>query len=116
MEEDLSGEEKCKIAFDVVLAHLADVCKAGGKTEIFKAVGTLLGLSEEESNDVSEKCDIVLKQDITKDLCFDFRRIRQWVLCKAWNIMEERKVRFAEAIREAWREAKSKCAEVSAII
>ena len=115
-EEDLAEKEKCRIAFDVALAHIMDICGVGGKTEVFKVAGSLIGLSEEESNDVSEKCDIVLKQKITKDLCYDFRKIRQYVLCLAWDIMEKRKVRFADAIREAWREAKSKCAEVSAVI
>jgi len=71
---------------------------------------------EEANPGVSEKCEIVLKQPVTKDLCYDFRKIRQRVLCRAWELIEKEKIPFRDAIRKSWREIKEECARISAVI
>ena len=65
---------------------------------------------------VSYKCKEVLERPITKDLCYDFRGIRQWVLCNTWKLMEEKRIPFAQAIRESWRQVKDKCIKVGAVV
>jgi len=68
------------------------------------------------SRSVSPRCQIVLEKGVTKDVCYDFRRIRAYVMCKAWKIMEEEKVPFRSAIKRAWDEAKRECAEAGALV
>lgn len=54
---------------------------------------------------VSPHCEAVLAKP---PLCWDFRGIRSYVLCKAWDIMEkERRVRLP--VGEAWSEARRVC-------
>ena len=67
-------------------------------------------------NPMSEKCRLILDKGLTKDVCYDFRGIRRWVMCKAWEIMEKEKVPFRTAIRTAWDEAKKLCLEIGAPI
>lgn len=57
-------------------------------------------------NPVSEKCERVLE---TTPKCYDFAGIRRWVMCRAWQEMEKRKIPFSEAIRISWSEARRVC-------
>jgi len=68
---------------------------------------------------LSEKCMAVLgvaklEQEPTilnENVCTDFKEIRRWVMCRAWQLYELGKVdRFGEAIRRAWFDLKVKCA------
>ena len=67
-------------------------------------------------NPISTKCEVILREPLTKDRCYDFRAIRQWVMCKTWDIMEKEHIRFADAIKKAWEEAKIQCLAVGARI
>jgi len=71
---------------------------------------------EEANPGVSEKCEIILKKPLTKDVCYDFRAIRQKVMCRAWQLMEERKLPFRDAVRTAWKEIKEECAKIGAVV
>jgi len=54
---------------------------------------------------VSPHCERVLTEP---PLCYDFRGIRSWVLCKAWDTMEKEK-RLRLPVGEAWAEARRVC-------
>jgi len=69
-----------------------------------------------KENPVSPKCEAVLTASMTKSVCYDFREIRRWVMCKTWALMETEKLPFKDSIKKAWAEARAKCAEVSAAI
>ena len=51
-----------------------------------------------------------------KETCYDFRKVRAWVMCKAWEKMSKEPTRFADAVRAAWADAKTECARKSAAI
>jgi hypothetical protein len=53
----------------------------------------------------SPHCELVLSKPPE---CTDFRKVRSWVLCKAWGIMDERKLTKLP-IKEAWVEAHKTC-------
>ena len=76
----------------------------------------ILASEVREIDEVSPKCASVLEAPLSKDRCYSFRGIRQWVMCRAWEIMETEKVPFSEAISRAWAEAKKGCTEISAVI
>jgi len=67
----------------------------------------ILGL--EGVNPVSEHCRLILENDLPPDVCRSFRGIRSWVMCRTWELMEEKKMPFRQAIRTAWAEAKKRC-------
>jgi len=70
----------------------------------------------EMSNSVSMKCKILLEKGLDKETCYDFRKVRAYVMCHTWELMEKEKIPFREAIRRSWADTKKGCAEVSAII
>jgi len=118
-EKGLTDEERCKIAWEIGFDEAMRTClgdEKKGKETAFKSAGPLLGFTESESNDVSGKCSAILEKAITKDLCFDFRGIRQWVMCRAWELWEKERIRFGDAIGRAWSEIKDKCRGAGAYI
>jgi len=76
----------------------------------------ILGTALRHEHPISPKCEMILKEPPTKEECFDFRAIRARVMCRAWEIMEEERVPFREAITKAWKNTKEACAKVKAII
>jgi len=54
---------------------------------------------------ISPHCERVLE---IPPLCYDFRGIRSWVLCRSWDIMEKEK-RMRLPVGEAWTEARRVC-------
>lgn len=54
---------------------------------------------------ISEHCEAVLAEP---PRCYDFRGIRSFVLCRAWDIMEKEK-RTRLPVGEAWSEARTVC-------
>ena len=115
-EETISERERCRLMWEIALEEIGNTCGEGEKEEFFKSAGELLGLEKSESNDISAKCELVLAQPITKELCYDFRKTRQWVLCNSWALMEKEKIRFGDAIKKSWTDLKAKCAEAGAIM
>lgn len=64
--------------------------------------------AEEETlhqSPISPHCERVLE---TPPKCWDFRGIRSYVMCKAWDIMEKEK-RTRLPVGEAWMEARKVC-------
>lgn len=58
-----------------------------------------------EHNPLSAHCEAVLA---TPPKCYDFRGIRSYVMCKAWDILEKEK-RAKLPVSEAWAEARKVC-------
>jgi len=75
------------------------------------AVGSAVveGLAKEREelhqSPISPHCEKVLE---TPPKCWDFRGIRSYVMCKAWDIMEKEK-RIRLPVGEAWIEARKAC-------
>jgi len=103
---EISKEDRCAIAVDVALETILGEC-GGSKELVMKHIGELLGI---DGNPISAKCEYVLERGTPAEVCKDFREIRRWVLCRAWELMETEGLRFRDAISRAWIEAKEKCA------
>jgi len=80
----------------------------------------MLGINPHDINPLSEHCKRVLEAldnpERLKEVCKDFREIRRLVLCYTWHIIETQGKRFRDAIRQAWREIKDRCAEVGVYV
>jgi hypothetical protein len=58
-----------------------------------------------EHNPLSAHCEAVLAKP---PKCFDFRGVRAFVMCRAWDILEKEK-RTKLPVSEAWQEARKAC-------
>jgi hypothetical protein len=68
------------------------------------------------AEEISVHCKVILEKGLDKETCYDFRKVRAYVMCKSWDKMLKEKVRFADAIKASWGETKSECARLSAYI
>ena len=114
----ISDEDKCRIAWEITFDQAMSICgwEKIGKEEVFKSMGNILGMTEKEANDISEKCSDVLERKITEEFCYDFKETRQWVMCNTWKLMNEKRIKFSDAMKQSWEELKKKCSEVKAKI
>ena len=115
MPEDVSKEEKCRVAVSIAMDEIMNYCE-GAKEIVIQEIGGMLGLEPEELKSVSNGYEDILKAGLTKERCEDFRGIRQWVMARAWELMEKEDKRFKDAIKKAWVEAKERCLELGAVV
>ncbi len=109
---DLSEEaEKCAIAFDVGMEEAFAVCGGKeGKDRLFCEMGGLLGLSADDAKDLAKFHKEVLEdfEDEEKRADMDFQDMRAFVLCKSWQLIDEEKKPFRQAISQSWTYVKDK--------
>jgi len=104
----------CSIAVKAALDLLKETC---GDTGLYRELGRLIGLTEEEIDKInppSEHCKAVLSS-LDEKLCRDFRGQRSWVMCRAWELIDEG-MTFRDAIRTAWEELREKCAKMGVVV
>lgn len=60
----------------------------------------------------SVHCQVILSRGLDKDVCYDFRKVRAYVMCLAWDKMAKEGLQFRDAIRTSWEETRAECARV----
>jgi len=112
--------DRCKIAVEAALFKAYEFCGPEAKDYFFREIAEMLGINPHDINPLSEHCKRVLEAldnpERLKEVCKDFREIRRLVLCYTWHIIETQGKRFRDAIRQAWREIKDRCAEVGVYV
>lgn len=76
MSEDMSKEEKCRIAVSIAMDEIMNYCE-GAKDIVIQEIGAMLGLGPDEVKSISNGYEDILRAGLTKDRCEDFRGIRQ---------------------------------------
>lgn len=96
-----TAEEECRIAMNaaagVALEHCSD------DEELETLLSRMLGI-EPDIN-----CTFALEEGLDEDTCTDFEGLRQWVMCRAHDLLKNQQVEFDEALEEAWGEARNQC-------
>lgn len=101
--------DRCRLAIDTAFKIASEEC--GSKDELKKYLGDVLGVNP----DNPAGCEVVL-ENLSEEVCRDFRNIRKYVLCNTWRLIDKEKKSFREAISDSWRIVKSKCAEMGVYV
>jgi hypothetical protein len=115
MPEEVSKEEKCRVAVSIAMDEIMNYCE-GARDIVVQEIGEMFGLESEDIKSISNGYEDILKVGLTKERCEDFRGIRQWVMARAWELMEKEHKRFKDAIKEAWAEVKERCLRLGGVI
>ncbi len=101
----------CLIALDEALNVVYEKC---GRERAIKEIAKLIGLNDEEVKQINPTvhCKEVLDKGLNENVCKSFRGIRSWVMCRAFQLIEEEELSFSGALKKAWSEARSKCIEL----
>lgn len=62
-------------------------------------------LSAEPNNEPDATCEESLSEGLDEETVNNYRGVRQWVMCRAWQKHKDENVPFAEAVGSAWSEA-----------
>lgn len=107
----MTDENTCTVATEIALEMAMEKC--GSKSKMMEEVSALLGLDYKDI----DACDIVLEDGLTKDECTDLRKVRQWVMCRAFELLElDETNSFSMAMKMAWKDAKDICADQGVVI
>ncbi len=113
--EKIPQDVRCGIALSVAMEVLAAQC--ADKDTLAKHVAEILGIDIKDINPVSQHCRQVLDRGVTKEVCGDFREIRRFVMCKAFEILDTGPTKsLGDALRAAWKVAKDLCVEQGVVV
>lgn len=85
---------------DVALEHCNDA------ETIQQALGRLLGVEPDPD------CDAALAEGLNAETCESTLGLRQWVMCRAHQLIDEDGVAFSAALDDAWAEARDSCGDL----
>lgn len=75
------------------------------RNDIQHITDVLMTSSHSEDNPISPHCEEIVKEP---PKYYDFRAVRSYASCRAWDIMDTEHVSWGDAIRKAWDEVKAK--------
>lgn len=97
--------ERCMTALeavsDVAMEHCTD------PEVVQEAIGRLLGVEPDVN------CGAALDEGLDESTCRDFRGLRQWVLCRSHQLVDEDGTPMSTAVGQAWDEAKERCGNLA---
>lgn len=93
--------ERCRVAIEVGLNSIMSEC-SGSKEVVLEKIKDMLGMDKDEE----PSCDGI---ELNAETCSDTPTVRAWVMCRAWDLLQEEDYDFGSAIKLAWQEARNKC-------
>lgn len=104
-EEDGDGEdggmtdvEECRLLFDIAEEKVKENCNPEALRE---HLTTFVGVGSMEDSD----CEIALEEGLQEDP--DPREEREWVMCRAWELVDEEEMTLRSALDQAWEDAEA---------
>lgn len=111
MAADSSGgvdSEECQVALEAAVGVALDHCT--DEQALQRNIGRVLGVEPDPD------CQAALEEGLDAETCRDSRGIRQWVLCRAHDLLQNQQMAFQDAMEQAWAEASSECTMDGAVV
>lgn len=95
-------DERCRVITEVAIEKAMDKC--GSEQAVRNQLKRIVGLDDMD-DDVP--CEAVLESGLDVATLANTRETRQWVMCRAWNLVREEDMTLSAAVSKAWAEARS---------
>lgn len=95
-----TGDE-CTIAMQAAMGVALDHCTDEETLQI--NIGRILGVEPDRD------CETALDEGLDTETCGDMNGIRQWVTCRAHQLLMTKQMSFDDAMEQAWTEAHQQC-------
>jgi len=86
-----------------------DEMQSGGPLPTSKTKGDVSKVILGENPEPDVDCEAALSEGLDPTTCKDFRGVRQYVMCLAWDLYKENGMPFGDAIQQAWNKAENQC-------
>lgn len=111
--ENKEGEETqdpCQIIDNVMEQKKMEKCSP---KQLIENLADRLGIEVEIENpeEPDPDCPSSLEEGLDEETCENMNGLRQWVFCRAWELVDKEGFRLGEAESKAWSEAKKGCME-----
>jgi hypothetical protein len=101
MAQDTDEAERCRVVTEVAVERAMEKC--GSEEAVREQLVRLVGLDEETDPD----CEAALEEGLDGETLTSTRGTRQWVLCRAWQLVRDEEMTLSSATQKAWAEAKA---------
>jgi hypothetical protein len=111
MAADTSAEklnEDCQIAMEAAVGVALDHCTDDAALQ--KNIGKVVGVEPDPN------CEASLKEGLNEETCTNSKGVRQWVACRAHQLLKAQELAFNEAMSQAWTEAAEGCDSPDAVV
>lgn len=95
------SDDECEIALEAAVGVALDHCRS--ERDLQRVLGQVLGV-EPDAN-----CEQALREGLDDQTCSDSAGLRQYVACRAWDLLRSEDIAFQDAMEEAWAEAHQEC-------
>lgn len=96
-----SDDERCQILTEVAVEQAMEKC--GSEEAVRNQLRRIIGLSEDYDPD----CEAALEEGLNEETLASTRGTRQWVMCRAWDLVREEDRTLSAAVSQAWAEAQA---------
>lgn len=96
--------EECRLAIEAAMGVAMDHCV--DESQVTEGISRMLGVEPDVN------CELAMREGLDDQTCGNLRGVRQWVMCKTLDIIENDGVAFSEAIEMAWDEARDVCGDL----
>lgn len=103
-----NADDECAVAVEAAMGVALDHCT--DDAALRRALGSVLGVEPDPD------CATALDEGLDEATCTDSRGLRQWVLCRAHDLLKNQRMSFQEAMEQAWNEAKDGCDVDGAVV
>lgn len=93
--------EECRLAIEAAMGVAMDHCVA--EDQVKGSVARLLGI------DPDVNTELALREGLGANACENFEDVRKWVLARTLKEIEDNDKTVAEALDEAWFDARLDC-------
>lgn len=94
-------DDECAVAVEAAMGVALDHCT--DDAALRQNLGRVLGVEPDEN------CEDALEEGLDEATCTNSQGIRQWVLCRAHDLLKNQRMTFQDAMEQAWNEAKESC-------
>lgn len=100
MAEQANEDDRCRIITETALEKAVEKCDS--EEAVKRQVADLMGFASDEPD---PDCEASLSEGLNEETLQDFRGVRQWVMCRAWQLIDSGEESFRGAVQRAWNEA-----------
>lgn len=96
-------DDRCSRALEAALGVAMEHCVT--EDQLDSNIARFLGVEPDAD------CSAAFEEGLNTETCTDFAGVRQWVTCKAQQLIKDEGLTFSQAMDRAWDEAKETCRE-----
>lgn len=101
--------DRCSVITEVAIEQAMDKC--GSDEAVKDQLRRIVGFGSDDHG-LEKDCQATLEEGLDKATLKNTRAIRQWVFCRAWELVRSENMTLSSAASKAWAEANAAGAEM----